>query len=229
MYDRPIASGRRVDAVIFDLDGVLIDSERVWNDVRRRFTEAHRGRWRADAQKAMMGMSSAEWSTYMHDALGVAADPEQIVDGVVRQMVARYREQLPLLPGAQTAVRRVAARWPLGLASSANRPLIDLVLHEAGLHTSFAETLSTDEVGRGKPAPDAHLEVAHRLGVPPGRCAGIEDSTNGLLALRAAGLRTIAIPNRHFPPDPAVMASADAVISHLDQLTVEVIDPAGAA
>lgn len=171
-----------------------------------------------------MGMSSTEWAAFMHDELGVASAPGQIIDGVVGDMAARFREQLPIVPGAQAAVRRLASRWPLGLASSANRPLIDLVLDEAGLTSCFAVTLSTEEVTRGKPAPDAYLEVTRQMGAEPGRCAGIEDSTNGLRALKAAGLRTIAVPNREFPPSADALASADAVISNLDELTFAVID-----
>jgi HAD superfamily hydrolase (TIGR01509 family) len=215
-----------IDAVIFDLDGVLIDSEGVWDDVRREFTENHGGHWEPDAQRTMMGMSSPEWASYMHRDLGVAVEPDEIVAGVVAAMSSRYRDRLPFLPGAREAVGRVAGRWDLGLASSANRPLIDLVLDQSGLGASFAVTLSTEEVGRGKPAPDAYLEVARRLAVDPGRCAGVEDSTNGIRALRAAGMRAIAVPNRAFPPDADVLGSADAVITDLRQLTFDVVDPA---
>ena len=214
-----------IEAVIFDLDGVLIDSERVWDDVRRQFAEAHSGRWRPDAQRRMMGMSAAEWAVFMHHELDVRLEPEQIVAGVVEEMAARYRQQLPILPGAVAAVRRVASHWPLGLASSANRQLIDLVLEVSELASCFAETLSTEEVRRGKPAPDVYLEVTRRMGVDPRHCAGVEDSTNGILALKAAGMRAIAVPNRDFPPSAETLASADAVISNLDEVSVEVIEP----
>lgn len=215
-----------IDAVIFDLDGVLIDSEGVWAAVRREFTENHGGHWEPDAQQRMMGMSAPEWATFMHRDLGVAPEPDEIVARVVVAMSSRYQERLPLLPGAVDAVERTATRWNLGLASSANRPLIDLVLEQSGLGMCFAVTLSTEEVRQGKPAPDAYLEVAGRMNVDPGRCAGVEDSTNGIRALRAAGMRTIAVPNREFPPDADVLDSADAVLTNLDQLTFEVIDPA---
>jgi HAD superfamily hydrolase (TIGR01509 family) len=214
-----------VQAVIFDLDGVLIDSERVWNDVRKHYTETHGGQWRPDAQTAMMGMSSTEWAAFMHGELGVDLKPARIIDEVVTEMAARYRQSVPLLPGAKDAVRRLASRWPLGLASSANRPLIDLVLELTGLDSYFAETLSTGEVGRGKPAPDVYLEVTRRMGVEPTRCTGIEDSTNGILALDAAGLRAIAVPNREFPPTPEALAMADVVIGSLDELTFGLIEP----
>ena len=210
--------------MIFDLDGVLIDSEAVWADVRRVIALAHGGRWAPDTQRKMMGMSSPEWTTFMHDELGVSLGPDEIAAAVVDEMTNRYRARLPLLPGAIDAVRRLADRWPLGLASSANRPLIDLVLNEAGLAAHFKVTLSTEEVARGKPAPDVYLEAARRLAVAPERCAGVEDSTNGLRALGAAGMRIVAVPNRDFAPDPEVLETANAVISTLDELTPELIE-----
>jgi len=213
-----------IDAVIFDLDGVLIDSETVWADVRREFALAHGGRWSPDTQRKMMGMSSQEWTTFMHEELGVPIEPEEIAAAVVHEMERRYRERLPLLPGSVDAVRRLADRWPLGLASSANRRLIDFVLREAGLAASFRATLSTEEVARGKPAPDVYLEVARHLGVAPEHCVGVEDSTNGLRALMAAGMHSVAVPNRDFPPDPDVVSSANVVISNLDELTPELVD-----
>ncbi|MBV8302597.1 MAG: HAD family phosphatase [Acidimicrobiia bacterium] len=214
-----------IDAVIFDMDGVLIDSEGTWADVRHRYVLAHGGRWAGDAQRRMMGMSAPEWAAYMHEDLGVPVDPADIVDAVAAEMAQHYRERVPLLPGAVDAVRRLGVRWPLGLASSANRVLIDLVLDEAGLTASFAVTLSTEEVPRGKPAPDVYLEAARRLGVSPAHCAGVEDSTNGIRALVVAGMRVVAVPNREFPPEPDVLASADVVIPDLTELTVETVAP----
>jgi HAD superfamily hydrolase (TIGR01509 family) len=213
-----------IEAVVFDLDGVLIDSEPVWAEVRRELTVANGGVWAPGAQEAMMGMSSLEWASFMRGQLGVRLAPEAILDGVLARMLERYRGSLPLLPGATATVRRLAARWPLGLASSANRPLIDLVLAEAGLTGCFAVTLSTEEVGRGKPAPDVYLEAARRLGAAPERCAGVEDSTNGLWALHRAGMRVIAVPNPTYPPDPEALALAHAVLRNLSELTVEVVE-----
>jgi HAD superfamily hydrolase (TIGR01509 family) len=214
-----------IDAVVFDLDGVLVDSEPLWDDVRRSFTTANGGRWSADAQKAMMGMSSGEWARFMSRTLGVALPEPDIIQGVVDDMAARYRDRVPLLPGAVDTVQRLAARWPLGLASSANRPLIDLVLRVTGLDAYFAATVSSEEVAHGKPAPDVYLEVTRRLGVSPTHCAAIEDSTNGLLAARAAGMRVVAVPRAAFTPDPEVLATADAVVPDLSGLAVGVIDP----
>lgn len=212
-----------VAAVIFDLDGVLVDSETLWADVRRRFTLDRGGEWGEDAERAMLGMSAPEWSAFMHDTLGVPDPPARIVAAVVAEMSRRYRDRVPLLPGALDAVRRLAATWPLGLASSANRPIIDLVLEKTGLAASFTVTVSADEVRRGKPAPDVYLEAARGLGVRPERCAGVEDSANGIRALAAAGMRIIAVPNRDFPPDPDVLAQADAVITDLRNLTPELV------
>jgi len=214
-----------IDGVIFDLDGVLVDSEPLWEDVRHRFSLTHGGRWEADAQRTMMGMSSGEWAEFMRTRLDVALPEREIVARVVDDMAARYRDGVPLLPGAVDAVRRIAARWPLGLASSANRPLIDIVLAATGLDVYFAATVSSEEVPRGKPAPDVYLEVSRRLGIDPTHGAAIEDSTNGLLSALAAGLRVVAVPRAGFPPDPGVLARADAAIPDLEALTVEVVDP----
>jgi HAD superfamily hydrolase (TIGR01509 family) len=214
-----------IDAVIFDLDGVLVDSEPLWEDVRRRFAVGHGGRWDANAQRTMMGMSSAEWARFMRNELGVAVDEPDIVAGVVEDMAARYRADVPLLSGAVDAVGRLAARWPLGLASSSNRPLIDIVLAAAGLDVYFAATVSSEEVPHGKPAPDVYLEVSRRLGVHPSECAAIEDSTNGLLAAQAAGMRVVAVPRADFPPRPEALACADAVIPSLGALAIDVVDP----
>jgi HAD superfamily hydrolase (TIGR01509 family) len=216
---------RVIDAVAFDLDGVLVDSEPLWEDARRRFTLANGGRWSADAQKTMMGMSSGEWGHFMAATLGVALPEPDIIQGVVDDREARYRDGVPLLPGAVEAVQRLSVRWPLGLASSANRPLIDTVLRVTGLDAHFATTVSSEEVAHGKPAPDVYLEVSRRLGVPPPRCTAIEDSTNGLLAARAAGMRVVAVPRAAFPPGPDALAAADAVVPDLSRLAVGVIDP----
>jgi HAD superfamily hydrolase (TIGR01509 family) len=207
-----------VAAVVFDLDGVLVDSEQLWDRARRELVEERRGVWREDATRAMMGMSSREWSRYMHDELQVDLEPAEISASVVAKLEELYREQLPLLPGARAAVLALAEHWPLGLASSANREVIDLALELAELEDSFAATVSSEEVPRGKPAPDVYLETARRLAVPPTDCAAVEDSTNGLRAAAAAGMRVIALPNRAFPPAEDALRLADAVIGSLDEL-----------
>ncbi|MDF2749568.1 MAG: HAD-superfamily hydrolase subfamily variant 3 [Gaiellaceae bacterium] len=212
-----------IEAVVFDLDGVLVDSEQVWDEVREALVRERGGRWHERAQADMMGMSSVEWSRYLHEELGLAEAPEAINDEVVRRMLDRYREELPLIDGAVAAVERLAARFPLALASSSNRPLIDVVLASAGLARAFRATVSSEEVPHGKPAPDVFLEAARRLGVPPDRCAAIEDSANGLRAAHAAGMRVIALPNPHYPPAAEALALADAVAGSLAELSPELV------
>jgi HAD superfamily hydrolase (TIGR01509 family) len=213
-----------ISAVVFDLDGVLVQTEELWDEVREEFARERGGRYDAEAQRAMMGMSSLEWSRFMNEELGVPEPPEQISAEVVRRMQARYRERLPLIDGAREAVRRLAGRWPLAVASSSNRPLIDAVLQLSGLSELFQATVSSEEVARGKPAPDVYLEAAARLGVDPARCAAIEDSHSGIRSAKAAGMRVIAIPNASFPPDEEALAEADVVLRTLEELRPEVVD-----
>ncbi len=210
-----------VDAVVFDMDGVLVDSEHLWDEIREQLARERGGRWHERAQADMMGMSSPEWSTYMHDTIGLPESPEEINAEVVRRLLARYRESLPLLPGAVEAVQRLSARWPLGLASSSNREVIDAVLSTAGIADRFQATVSSEEVERGKPAPDVYLEAARRLGVEPRRSAAVEDSRNGIRSARAAGMRVVAIPNPRYPPGDDALADADLVLRSLDELTPE--------
>ena len=196
-----------LEAVFFDQDGVLIDSEGAWDGARRAIVAENGGHWKPEATSAMMGMSAPEWSRYVRDELGVALAPEEISDRVVARLLAGYEQDLPLLPGAVEAVRRVAARWPVGLASSANREVIDAVLAASGLAGVFGATVSGEEVGRGKPAPDIYLEAARRLGVDSAQSAAVEDSTNGL---RAAADDALAL--------------ASVVLDNLDQLSVEMLE-----
>jgi HAD superfamily hydrolase (TIGR01509 family) len=210
-----------VTAVVLDMDGVLIDSEQVWDEVREQLARERGGRWHERAQTEMMGMSSPEWSRYMHDVIGLVESPEAINAEVVRRLLARYRTSLPLLPGAVEAVERLAQRWPLGLASSSNREVIDAVLEAAGIARHFRVTVSSEEVERGKPAPDVYLEAARRLGTEPSRCTAVEDSRNGIRSAHAAGMRVIAIPNPHYPPTEDALADADIVLHSLDELTPE--------
>ena len=213
-----------IEAVIFDMDGVLVASEEVWDDVRGRYVVERGGRYDSAAQRAMMGMSAPEWSRYVHEELGVPDPPEVIDAEVVRRMVAAYREGLPMIDGAAAAVERLAERWPLGLASSSNRPLIDAVLESSGLAGRFAATVSSEEVGRGKPAPDVYLEAARRLGVPPERCAAIEDSHAGIRSARGAGMRVVAIPNPAYPPDAGALDAASVVLGSIAELAPDVVE-----
>jgi HAD superfamily hydrolase (TIGR01509 family) len=210
-------------AVVFDLDGVLIDSEQVWNKAREELVRERGGTWHEHATADMMGMSSKEWSQYMHDRLGVPMEPAAINDEVVRRVISTYEQGLPLLPHAVDTVRELAARWPLGLASSSNRPIIELVLERSGLAPCFAVVVSSEEVDRGKPAPDVYLAVARGLGVDPKDCVAIEDSTNGIKSAVAAGMRTIAVPNPHFPPADDALATAAVVVPSLAEVTPELV------
>ncbi|HEV3478478.1 MAG TPA: HAD family phosphatase, partial [Gaiellaceae bacterium] len=203
------------EAVVFDLDGLLLDTEQVWDEVREALTRERGGRWHDRAQADMMGMSSTEWSRYMHDELGLREPPEELNRLVVERMQERYRDGLPLVEGAVEAVRRIGARWPLGLASSSNRPLIDLVLAEMNVADLFRATVSSEEVERGKPAPDVYVEAARRLGVRPLNAVAIEDSANGIRSAKAARMGVIAVPNPHFPPPGDVLADADLVLDSL--------------
>ena len=221
-----MASARPLAAVVFDLDGVLVDSESVWDSSRRAVVAESGGCWHTGATRAMMGMSSVEWSRYLHEQLDVPLAPEEINRRVVAAMLAHYRVELPLLPGAVSAVHHLAARWPLGLASSANREVIDAVLELSGLTSSFAATVSAEEVPHGKPAPDVYLAAARELGVDPASAAAVEDSSNGLRSAAAAGMVVIAVPNRDYPPESDALALADLVVSTLDELTVDAIEAA---
>jgi HAD superfamily hydrolase (TIGR01509 family) len=211
------------DAVVFDLDGVIVDSEHVWDEVREELSRERGGRWHPGAQRDMMGMSSTEWSRYMHDVIGLSEPPEEISAQVVRRLLARYRDELPLVPGAVEAVRRLASAFPLGLASSSNREVIDAVLELAGLTACFRATVSSEEVAHGKPAPDVYLEAAARLGVDPRVCVAIEDSHNGIRSAKAAGMAVVATPNPRYPPGEDALAEADAVIESVAVLEPETI------
>lgn len=209
---------RLPEAVIFDLDGLLLDSEQVWSAAKRRLTRERGGRWLAAAEEAMLGMSSPEWSQYMREELGVPLAADQIATEVVRIMSELYREELPLLPGASDALARLATTWPLAIASSSNREVIDLVLELTGWARTITVSVASEEVARGKPAPDVYVEAARRLDAAPHRCVAVEDSGPGMGSARSAGLAVIAIPNPHYPPDKRALAQAHLVLDSLDEL-----------
>jgi HAD superfamily hydrolase (TIGR01509 family) len=212
-----------VRAVIFDLDGVLLDSETVWDKARRAIVARWGGTWLPNATTDMMGMSSSEWSAYLRERLGVPLAPARISTEVAASVDEAYREALPLLPNAREAVLRLAAHWPLGLASSSNRTIIERFLDASGLRASFRATVSSEEVEHGKPAPDVYRAAAAALGVAAQRCVAIEDSTNGLRSATAAKMQVIAVPNPHFPPSPEALALARLVARGLEDLTVDTI------
>jgi len=220
-------TGNVVHAVVFDLDGVLVDSEQLW-DVVRRGVAAEAGRpWPTEATRAMQGMSTAEWSAYLSDTVGIPAKPEEVAATVVDRMAAQYDAQLPLIPGAVEVVQRLGRRWPLGLASSSPRRLIDTVLRTAGLAQRFQVNVSTEEVGAGKPSPAVYQTVVGRLGVDPWQAVAIEDSSNGLRSAATAGLGVLAVPHAAFPPSEDALALADVVVNSLDEITLELVASMG--
>ncbi|HEY6313096.1 MAG TPA: HAD family phosphatase [Streptosporangiaceae bacterium] len=218
-----------IEAVVFDLDGVLVDSEPVWEQVRRGLVAERGGHWAPDAQRRLMGMSTPEWAAYLSEDLGVGLPPDQVATVVVDRMAARYAQHVPFMDGAVDAVHRIAARWPLAVASSAPAVLIETVLQSAGLRSCFSVVMSTEQVAHGKPAPDIYLAVAAELGFPPGDCAAVEDSSNGLRSAAAAGLHVIAIPQPRYPPDPDALARASLVLPGLAGLTVDAVAARGPA
>ena len=213
-----------IAAVVFDMDGVIVDSEQVWDEVREQYVFETGGTYTQSATRDMMGMSSVEWSRYMADALGVPGTPAEINAAIVERMLARYGAAPPLIPGAVDAVLGCAERWPLAVASSSNPELIQVVLEAAGLHDVIPVVVSSQEVPRGKPSPDVYLEAARRLGADPGDCVAVEDSHNGIRSAKAAGMRVVAIPNPHFPPDEEALAHADVVLRSIRELTAEVVE-----
>jgi len=217
-----------IEAVAFDLDGTLIESERRWEAARQAVTESASGRWRDDAQPSMMGLSTPEWIAYMQQELGVALDADEIRKRVLEQIRDSYREQLPLIDGADDAVRRLAVRWPLAVASSSPRELIELVLELAGLRGCFDVVISSEEVPRGKPAPDVYLRACELLGSRPSHTAAIEDSGAGVRSAGAAGIPVVLIPGTEFPPDPALLEEADLVLDSIKQLDVDAVAALGA-
>ncbi|MEV6642833.1 HAD family phosphatase [Amycolatopsis sp. NPDC051371] len=205
-----------MDAVIFDLDGVLVDSERIWDEVRRAVVAEHGGTWRDEATRAQQGMSTPEWARYLVEELGARLSPPEIATLVVKRMAARYAKEPPLIPGAVEVVRQVSARWPVAIASSSPVILIKGFLDVTGLPVGAA--VSSEQVGAGKPAPDVYLRAAELLGVAPELCAAVEDTTNGLRSALAAGMAVYAVPNPHFPPDPEVLKQAAAVVEKITDL-----------
>ncbi len=171
------------------MDGVLVDTEAIWEHVRRRFVAEHGGTYTDRATRDVMGMSAPEWSRYIRIELHVDLPDEQINDGIVAGVAASLRKTLPLFPGACEAVTTLSRCVPLAVASSSNRSLIDYIVAEAGLAAAFHATVSSEEVPHGKPAPDVYLRAAELLDVAAERCGAIEDSSNGLRRPRRRDVR----------------------------------------
>jgi HAD superfamily hydrolase (TIGR01509 family) len=213
-----------VAAVVFDLDGVLIDSEPIWTEVRKEFVAREGGMWHPDAQRRMVGMSTSEWALYMNTALQVPLPPSEIGFRVVDAMCMRYGDQPPLVDGAVDAVRALAARWRLAMASSSPRLLIDRVLESSDLGALIRVSVSSEEVERGKPAPDVYWRAADRLGVTPEACVAIEDSQNGVRSALAADMRVIAIPDPNFSLGWPLADRVSASLANIKELTVAIVD-----
>lgn len=214
----------RFQALIFDMDGTLTDSESWWDEVRRGLATEDGVPWPATATTDMMGMSTPEWSAYLVETVGIKGTAEDAARRTIDAMADRYHHAgVPLLPGAAEAVARMAQLLPLGLASSSPRRLIDAVCAEMDWDAVLVATVSTEEVERGKPAPDGFLRCCELMGVDAAQSAAVEDSTNGLISALAAGMCTIAVPPRFHPPSAEVLNRADAVIDTLDELTVELL------
>jgi HAD superfamily hydrolase (TIGR01509 family) len=215
-----MATQRRFDAVLFDLDGVLTDSEPWWDDVRIQFARAHDRPWTHDDQHAVMGANSAEWAATMQSRLRLDHIPVDVIqDAIVDGMVERYRTRAsPVIAGAPEAVRRIAASRPVAIASSSHRRVIDAAVDALGLHGVFGAVVSSDDVPSGKPAPDVYLRAAGLLGVPATRCLIVEDSLNGVRAGVAAGAFVVLVPNPSVPPAGDARERADLVLERLADL-----------
>jgi HAD superfamily hydrolase (TIGR01509 family) len=213
---------QEISAVIFDLDGVLLESEQVWSAAKRELSLERGGIWTPEAEQDMLGMSSTEWTRYMREQLALPLQPSEISASVVKLVAARYRDSLPLIDGADLAVRTLAARYPMGLASSSNRQTIDLVLALAGWATCFSASTSSEEVTAGKPAPDVYLETANRLGTSPAACVAVEDSGVGIRSAHAAGLAVVAIPNRTYPPADDALSQANLILDSISELAAAI-------
>jgi len=209
-----------VRGVIFDMDGVIVDSEHLWGESWSSFAAQHGRAWTDDDSRALQGMSTGEWAA----ALAARVDRPELVEEARRHCVGHYvaaleRGEGPALHGARDLVEEVARRCPVALASSAPRRGIEAALRREGLAELFTATVSSEEVARGKPSPDVYREAARRLGVDPARAAGVEDSGNGLRAAAAAGLAVVALPNPAFPPPPDALAlAAHVAADHADVL-----------
>ena len=210
---------RRFDAVLFDMDGVLVDSEHRWNDVRRAYARERGRPWTEDDQRAVMGANSREWSEIMRERLRLDETPEQVLADIVAGVVGQFRMgAVEVIPGAPGAVRRIAASHPVALASSSHREVIAAALDMMGLHDAFGATVSSDEVPRGKPDPGVYQHAARMLGVDPTRCLVIEDSTNGVLAGKAAGSFVVLVPSATVVAAAEAFEAADLVVARLADL-----------
>jgi HAD superfamily hydrolase (TIGR01509 family) len=210
-----------IEGVLFDLDGVLIDTEPIWERIRRDFAERRGGRWSGEVQAQMMGARTAEWSGALSRLVGGQVTPDAAAEAVVASLADAYREHLPVIDGAAGVVRALAERFRLGLVSGSPPALITLTLKLMGVSDCFEVAMSADDVQRGKPMPDPYLELARRMRLDPRVCAAVEDSANGIRSAAAAGAHVVAIPRGDHRPDPAALHLAEAVLGSIPELTPE--------
>jgi HAD superfamily hydrolase (TIGR01509 family) len=212
-----------IEAIIFDLDGVIVASEQVWDRVRRRFVETHRGTWRKDSSRQMMGLSTRAWARYLTVELGVDLPEEEVAKQVIEEMKRQYERNLPFVDGAVAAIRELSASWPMAVASGSPKSLIEAVLVGGAIHDEFQVLVSSDEVAAGKPAADVYLEAARRLDVSAERCVVVEDSLNGIRSAVAAGATVIAIPNSAYAPEDETISLATLVLADIKSLTPHLV------
>src|SRR5690606_25261522 len=213
----------RIQAVVFDMDGLLVDSEPLWQDARIAAFGADRLRWTDADQQRVMGSATEEWAAFLAERLGHAYSVDAIIEQVLAQMEAFYREHVPLLPGAEDVVSEVAAAYPVAIASGSPRRLVDAVLDGAGWRDRFGVVVCSDDVARGRPATDAYLAAAEQLRMPAESLAALEDSANGILSGLAAGTYVIAVPNPYAHPPDDVLARADRVLGSLREFALHML------
>jgi HAD superfamily hydrolase (TIGR01509 family) len=212
-----------IEAIVFDQDGLLVDSEPHWNEARRQMAAERGIEWTRDDQKACMGVSTLTWAKYMIRRMNLDQTPDQVIARIVGTMETLYARQVPYLPGAVQAVDCAARFGPTGLASGSHRRLIDMVTADAPLRGKFKVVVCADDVPAGKPAPDVYLRAARELGVRAASCICLEDSANGILAGKSAGMKVIAVPDHRMPPLQEILRQADLVLPSLVEFNRDVI------
>jgi HAD superfamily hydrolase (TIGR01509 family) len=213
-----------LQAVIFDMDGLLVDSEPCWDAARKAWAAERGVDWGPDDHRACMGVSTLAWAEYMIGRLALDLAPEEVIARVVGRMRDIYSRGIPYKPGAVEAVARAAAVGPVGLASGSEKSLIAMMLADAPMAGKFAAVVCTDDMPAGKPAPDVYLECARQLRVDPARCVCLEDSGAGIESGKAAGMKVVAVPDSRFPPRPEALALADVVLTSLEEFDPSAAD-----
>lgn len=220
--EKRLDGGAGPSAVVFDMDGILLDSSATWEAVMEGLFSEH-GKSLSDFDQEAFdgGDNTQQWAAYLRRVMGFPLTEAEIIDRVIGGIIADYSEHIPLIPGAAEAVARMAARYPLGLASSSPRAVIAFVLQRSGLERLFSVWVSSDDVACGKPAPDVYLHCCDLLGASPEDCVAVEDSRVGVRAAKAAGMKVIAVPYPDLPLDPETEALVDLTLESIDGLSPE--------